>query len=115
MRMLKNTKVENQVLDREINRMHQIDRIKVANAKTSLFSPDAGKCFPSLEVFNASIGGSASIPVDVADMLSPGATSRNVVTSNELSGICERLGGLGGVYSGVPSQRQRIVIARKQE
>ena len=53
LKMLKNTNVENRVLDREIERMHKIDRIKVANAKTSLFVPELGNVFPSLELFNA--------------------------------------------------------------
>ena len=44
--MLKNTNAENKILDREIQRMHRIDRIKVANAKTSIFMPEMGSVFP---------------------------------------------------------------------
>ena len=42
------------MLDREIERMHRIDRVKVAHAKTSIFVPEMGNVFPSLDMFYAS-------------------------------------------------------------
>lgn len=101
MRMLKNTSQENQVLDREIERMHKIDRVKVAHAKTSIFVPEMGGVFPSLDVFNASVMARSMAP-NMNDVTPD--IIRNVVTSNELSGICERFGG-GRNYTGQPSQR----------
>lgn len=121
LRMLKNINTENQVLDREIERMHKIDRIKTTNARNSLLmSGDVGKMLPSLDMFSASVGQSVSIPHDTQDRdnhQTPMMTQRNVVTANELNGICERHNGngRGGIFSGAPSQRQRILIARSQE
>lgn len=56
--MLKNTSVENKMLDREVQRMQQIDRIKVANARTSFLMSDTGKILPSIDVLSASLGNS---------------------------------------------------------
>lgn len=103
LRMLKNINTENQMLEREIQRMQRIDRIKVANAKTSVFMPEFGSVFPSLDMFSANAANqSVSIPNEQPDkdlMSSPSATHRNVVTANEINGVCDRLGG-GGIYTG---------------
>ena len=53
LRTLKNTNNENKMLDREIERMQRIDRVKVAHAKTSIFVPEMGNVFPSLDMYYA--------------------------------------------------------------
>jgi len=55
-RELKNTGHENSLLDRELNRMQHIDRVKVAQARNSFYNPDTGNLFPTLESMFASVG-----------------------------------------------------------
>ena len=55
-RELKNTGHENSLLDRELNRMQHIDRVKVAQARNSFYNPDTGNLFPTLESMFASAG-----------------------------------------------------------
>ena len=58
---------------------------------------------PSLDLCNATAAGSVSIQNEHDETVG-NATQRNVMTANEISGICERLGSSGN-YSGQPSQR----------
>jgi len=53
---LKNTDNENKALDREIKRMVQIDRVKVANARNSFFISETGGVLPTLDMFHAAGG-----------------------------------------------------------
>ena len=54
MRTLKNQGHETKLLDREIDRMQRIDRVKVEHARNSFFIPEMGGMAPSLDHFNAS-------------------------------------------------------------
>lgn len=54
MRQLKNTDNDKHVLNRELNRMQRIDRLKVFHAKDSFFNPDTGRFLPSLDTAHAS-------------------------------------------------------------
>jgi len=109
LRTLKNTNNENKLLDREIERMQRIDRVKVAHAKTSIFVPEMGNVFPSLDMYyaaNKNQTQSTFQSVDInqnneRDIFSPTLTNRNVVTANEISGVCERFGG-GRDQTGAP-------------
>ena len=94
------------MLDREIDRMQRIDRVKVANARNSFMMSDNGQVFPSIDVFAASQGARSTLAgsgtgnfaddqtqASNAPLNSPGgfeATHRNIVTANEMSGVCER-------------------------
>ena len=55
-RELKNTGHENSLLDRELNRMQHIDRVKVTQARNSFYNPDTGNLFPTLESMFAAAG-----------------------------------------------------------
>jgi len=46
--------MENKLLDRELNRMCAIDRMKVSQARHSFYNPETGSVFPNLETMNAS-------------------------------------------------------------
>lgn len=106
-RSLKNSDIDKGVLNREINRLQHIDRLKVAHAKDSFYNPDAGSLLPSLDTAHAS--GSVNLfmtqsqsinqqsplgmktnqsPRDYISMIS----ENDVITKNEIKGICERLG-----------------------
>ena len=125
LRQLKNTDNEKQLLNRELNRMQQIDRVKVQNARNSFFNPDTGSILPTVDtLFAATTTNSPSGCGAGADLASldnnmwasqssnKNATSvtvaREVVTNNELKGHCERMGSR-------PSQRKRIIITRSQD
>ena len=54
LRTLKNTDNDKHVLNREINRLQHIDRLKVHYANTTIYNPDAGGCLPSLNSAHAS-------------------------------------------------------------
>lgn len=113
LRQLKNTNNEKDLLDREITRMFDIDRAKVAQARNSFYNPDTKSLLPNLDTMMASGGpgiatvGTPSIgqPSFDINQLNDMGTQREIVTANELKGVCERFGTR-------PSQRQRIVIAR---
>lgn len=109
---LKNSDCDKSALQYELNRMQQLDRLKVAHAKDSFYNPDAGTLLPSLDtaVASCSQGGLSSTPqprllpdrsLDHPSLMS----ERQVVTQNELHGLCER-------FNKQPSHRQRIIIAR---
>ena len=101
-------------LNRELNRMQNIDRIKVAHASSNFFNPDTGALLPSLDSCYANSGHSTSAFVTqhhqhitpLADIHSPSPTKdftssllhtsmisdKDIVTQNELRGLCERFG-----------------------
>lgn len=54
MRTLKNTDNDKQVLNREVNRLQHIDRLKVAHASTHIYNPDTACILPSLDHAQAS-------------------------------------------------------------
>ena len=54
MRTLKNTDNDKNVLNREINRLQHIDRLKVAHANSSIYNPDTACMLPSLDSVHAS-------------------------------------------------------------
>ena len=54
MKQLKNTDTERNALNRELNRMQRIDRLKVMHAKDSFYNPDTGRFLPSLDTAHAS-------------------------------------------------------------
>ena len=54
LRMLKNNDMDNALLNREINRMQEIDRLKVNHAKDVFYNPDTGSMLPSLDTCHAS-------------------------------------------------------------
>ena len=49
MRTLKNTDNDKNVLNREINRLQHIDRLKVTHASAQIYNPDTGFMLPSLD------------------------------------------------------------------
>ena len=53
LRQLKNTDNEKQLLNRELNRMQHIDRVKVHNARTSFYNPDTGGLLPTVDTLYA--------------------------------------------------------------
>ncbi len=121
LRQLKNTDNEKNLLDREMNRMQNIDRIKAIHARNSFYVPDTQSLLPTLDTMLAAsqqnpIGNSPSLTMNSIDQGNiSGAifnnevsSNRDIVTANEAKGICER-------YNSKPSQRQRIIIARSQE
>jgi hypothetical protein len=122
-RTLKNSDTDKEVLSREIFRMQHIDRLKVAHAKDSFYNPDVGSLLPSLDTAHAS--GSVNAFMSQSQSMygspqpglgeSPGArdyysmiSQNDIITKNEIKGICER-------HGVSPSQRQRIIIARSQD
>ena len=86
-------------MGRELQRMQQIDRVKVSHARSSFYNPETGSLLPTMDTMHASNMEGQSAGKQSADM------SREVYTRNELLGECERFGTK-------PSQRQRIIIAR---
>jgi hypothetical protein len=102
LRQLKNTNNEKDLLDREITRMQNIDRAKVAQARNSFFNPDTKSLLPTLDTMFASTGpgghagtpsiGGPSIDMHASFPQDLGATQREIVTANELKGVCERFG-----------------------
>lgn len=64
LRQLKNTDNEKKLLDREINRLNEIDRIKVAQARNSFYNPETKSLLPTLDTMYASnnVPGSAFTP-----------------------------------------------------
>lgn len=56
LRQLKNTNNEKDLLDREITRMFDIDRAKVAQARNSFYNPDTKSLLPNLDTMMASGG-----------------------------------------------------------
>jgi len=56
LRQLKNTNNEKDLLDREITRMFDIDRAKVAQAKNSFYNPGTKSLLPNLDTMMASGG-----------------------------------------------------------
>jgi hypothetical protein len=61
---LKSSDCDKTALHYELNRMQQLDRLKVAHAKDSFYNPDAGTLLPSLDTALASCsqGGLSSTP-----------------------------------------------------
>lgn len=123
LRTLKNNCMDNELLNREIRRMQEIDRLKVNHAKDVFYNPDSGSVLPSLDTCHASLSDAGNrMAYAASHALTPqphlldnsakdyGATisARDVVTQNELKGVCERL-------AHQPSKRQRIIIARSQD
>ena len=53
LRQLKNTDNEKQLLNRELNRMQHIDRVKVHNARTSFYNPETGSLLPTVDTLHA--------------------------------------------------------------
>ena len=111
-RMLKDTNMDNTMLEREIKRMQEIDRIKVSHAKDVFYNPDTGSVLPSLDTCHASTqedlpsflsrvgsvrdGGSSVTPqpnllgsATVRDYVSF-ISQKDIVTHKELKGVCER-------------------------
>lgn len=62
LRQLKNTNNEKDLLDREITRMQNIDRAKVAQARSSFYNPDTKSLLPTLDTMFASVGNHAGTP-----------------------------------------------------
>jgi hypothetical protein len=101
--------------------MHKIDRVKAAHARDSIFIPETGSVIHSINQIPASRSVNPTYPDalsgygsrDGDNMNGTQPTSRNVITANEISGLCERLSRREN--TGAPSQRQRILIARSQE
>lgn len=56
MNQLKNSDCEKTGLNRELNRMQNIDRIKVAHASSNFYNPDTGTLLPSLDSAYANSG-----------------------------------------------------------
>lgn len=54
LRSLKNSSMDNALLDREIRRMQELDRLKVNHAKDVFYNPDSGSILPSLDTCRAS-------------------------------------------------------------
>jgi len=54
MRTLKNNCMDNEMLNREIKRMQEIDRLKVSHAKDVFYNPDNGSILPNLDTCHAS-------------------------------------------------------------
>lgn len=86
LRQLKNTDNEKELLGRELQRMQQIDRVKVANARNSFFNPDTGSMLPTVDTMQMSNMENQSLGKQSVDL------TREVYTKNELFGECERLG-----------------------
>ena len=90
--------------------MQKLDRIKVRHAKDNFFNADIGTLLPSIDTAYAS--NSTPQPNMLHDSKDFGAsmisTEREIVTSAEIKGHCER-------FAAQPSQRQRIIITRSQE
>ena len=105
-RALKNSDIDKNVLDRELKRMQHIDRLKVAHAKDSIFNPDRGTLLPSLDTAHASGSNTAAFmtqsqaltpqpPLEQAafaakDFMSM-VSEHDIITRNEIKGICERM------------------------
>ena len=111
-RTLKNSSMDNEMLNREVRRMQEIDRLKVNHAKDVFYNPDSGSVLPSLDTCHASAsdtGIRVAYAASHAQTPQPhllgtsqdyGSTvsARDVVTQNELKGVCER-------FSHQPSKR----------
>ena len=85
--------------------MQEIDRLKVNHAKDVFYNPDSGSILPSLDTCHASLSDVGNrMAYNASHALTPqpnlidssardyGATisARDVITSNELKGVCER-------------------------
>jgi hypothetical protein len=46
--------MDNEMLNREIKRMQEIDRLKVSHAKDVFYNPDNGSILPNLDTCHAS-------------------------------------------------------------
>lgn len=93
------------MLNREIKRLQEIDRLKVSHAKDVFYNPDNGSILPNLDTCHASASDvRTSFNYATNHSLTPqpllanssrdyGQTvsARDVVTQNELKGVCERL------------------------
>ena len=60
LRTLKNNHMDNEMLNREIRRMQEIDRLKVSHAKDVFYNPDSGSILPSLDTCHASLSESGN-------------------------------------------------------
>ena len=124
MRSLKNTETDKNVLNRELQRMQHIDRLKVMHAENSIYNADVGQFLPSVDnafasrslnnVFltqshaltpNPALKGFESPSGRIPGSL---ISTQDIITKQELKGICER-------HGSQPSERKRIIIARSQE
>lgn len=56
LRQLKNTDNEKQLLNRELHRMQDLDRLKVQHARNSFYNPDTGSVLPTVDTMWASQG-----------------------------------------------------------
>lgn len=54
-RTLKNNCMDNEMLNREIKRLQEIDRLKVTYAKDVFYNPDNGSILPNLDTCHASV------------------------------------------------------------
>ena len=73
--------------------MHKIDRIKVQNARNSIFNPDNGNIIPSFDTMYASKKNN-SINIGSVELNSTRRNSitKEIITKNEMKGECERFG-----------------------
>jgi hypothetical protein len=108
LRQLKNTDNEKNLLDREVTRLNEIDRLKVSQARNSIYNPDTKSLLPSLETMYASINIPQTTQFNTSIGQASEITHRDIITANELKGQCER-------FNSKPSQRQRVIIARSSE
>ncbi len=49
LRSLKNYEMDNKILNKEIQRLQEIDRLKVSHANNIFYNPDTGSMLPSLD------------------------------------------------------------------
>lgn len=49
LRSLKNYEMDNQILNKEIQRFQEIDRLKVSHANDVFYNPNTGSMLPSLD------------------------------------------------------------------
>ena len=52
--MLKDSDMDKNMLEKELSRMQEIDRLKVSHAKDVFYNPDTGSILPSLDTCHAS-------------------------------------------------------------
>ena len=86
LRQLKNTDNERELLDRELKRMQNIDRAKVALARQSLYNADTGELLPNVDTLQASRIDAGSLDSHAASFL-----TRDIVPHGSIAGECDRL------------------------
>lgn len=55
LRSLKNYEMDNQILNKEIQRLQEIDRLKVSHANDVFYNPNTGSMLPSLDSCQISV------------------------------------------------------------